>query len=194
MGPAKQELVSVVDVSLPLRHSLYFDFLVLFQAKTLPDGFFAWIKPVIQTGNDEVFRVAGLDSLMYLLFFRLGLQVAVIGGFLYGVLVLFPVHETGFNEIEDTDGNKTAVSGIEKLSMSNLGAGSSRLWADLISIYIVTGAALYFIRRTYIDVSHSIHSSASVDTPVAKQPTQPSGGDLLFRSTRREKGRASFGP
>eukprot|EP00054_Salpingoeca_dolichothecata_P014176 m.79523 g.79523 ORF g.79523 m.79523 type:complete len:798 (+) comp20860_c0_seq3:205-2598(+) len=113
--------------------------------KPLPAGFFSWIRPLLQVTDDEYFEQAGLDALMYTLFFRMGLKLSVFCS-IFGIIVLMPVNATTDEFLLD---DNTTVSGIDTISLSHVDEESDRMWAHWFATYLFGLAALYLIHGVY---------------------------------------------
>eukprot|EP00051_Salpingoeca_urceolata_P007129 m.94605 g.94605 ORF g.94605 m.94605 type:complete len:926 (+) comp15127_c0_seq3:258-3035(+) len=118
---------------------------------------FGWIPEVLGLSDEEYFRRAGPDALVYTLFFRFGAEVFAAFSAV-GLILLFPIHATGGNDeviaqqaIED-DGQTQEIEGIDLLSLANVKDGSHRMWVHVIVAYAFT--ALAFWRLLYYSRIH----------------------------------------
>lgn len=107
---------------------------MMFPLGKLPHSFFAWIIPAFMASDDDVFYYAGIDALVYMRFLKLCIKISVVI-FPYGTAVLVPLHCFG----------KVGVQGLDKLAVSNVQPGSSRLWAHLIAAWIYTMIICYLL-------------------------------------------------
>lgn len=123
-------------------------------------SFFGWIKPVFSVTEEEIVRKVGLEAAMFLRYLRTCFHLVVIFS-LFGTLMLMPVYGTGTEKlgtklIEVTeDGVKKNITvpfvqGLKIISLANVSAGDSRVWATVIMEYIVAVVLIYFM---YVDFS-----------------------------------------
>ena len=89
---------------------------------------------------------------------------------LYGIIVLMPVNASGKSGSECTTSasNVTtcmpaSLTGLDKISMSNIPPRDSRLWAHLISAYLFVAFACFFLNKVYDLVRWRIDSPFSTN-------------------------------
>lgn len=107
---------------------------MIFPLGKLPHSFFAWIIPAFVANDDDVFYYAGIDALVYMRFLKLCIKISFLI-FPYGIAVLLPLNCYGIADL----------SGLDKLSMSNLGQRSGRLWAHLVAAWVYTLIICYLL-------------------------------------------------
>eukprot|EP00882_Tetradesmus_deserticola_P002882 GHRQ01003064.1.p1 GENE.GHRQ01003064.1~~GHRQ01003064.1.p1 ORF type:complete len:380 (+),score=115.33 GHRQ01003064.1:197-1336(+) len=158
--------------------------------KKLPTGLFSWIVPTLFYNESEMLKTAGMDVVVMVRLLSYGWVLFAFCTF-WCCVVLMPVNGTaGFlASLPPT----LATSDLDLLSTSNLYPSSSRMWAHLISAYVVSLVALALLlgfsndvsrlRARYIStrprggVSHSvlITDIPCVDGLGAKEPPKRSG-------------------
>ena len=107
---------------------------MIFPLGKLPHSFFAWIIPAFVANDDDVFYYAGIDALVYMRFLKLCIKISFLI-FPYGIAVLLPLNCYGTADL----------SGLDKLSISNLGQRSERLWAHLVAAWVYTLIICYLL-------------------------------------------------
>ncbi|KAJ4752638.1 ERD (early-responsive to dehydration stress) family protein [Rhynchospora pubera] len=107
--------------------------------------FLNWMPDALKMPEPELIRHAGLDSAVYVRIYCLGLKLFVPIAML-GLSVLLPVNWTS-ETLEKT--KALTFNDIDKLSISNVGKGSDRLWAHLTMAYAITFWTFYVLYREY---------------------------------------------
>ncbi|KAF6257824.1 late exocytosis, associated with Golgi transport-domain-containing protein [Scenedesmus sp. NREL 46B-D3] len=165
--------------------------------KKLPTGLLSWIAPTLFYDEGEMLKTAGMDVVVMVRLLSYGWVLFAFCTF-WCCALLMPINATaGFlAQLPPTP----ATSDLDLLSTSNVPQGSHRMWAHLISAYVVSLVALALLvgfsndvsrlRARYIStrprggVSHSvlITDIPCVDGLGAKEPakkitgaTQPHG-------------------
>ncbi|KAI4374313.1 hypothetical protein MLD38_012321 [Melastoma candidum] len=107
--------------------------------------FLNWMPAALKMPEPELIDHAGLDSAAYIRIYLLGLKIFVPITLL-ALFVLVPVNWTGktLETIKDV-----TFSNIDKLSISNIPAGSQRFWAHLTMAYVFTLWAFYVLYKEY---------------------------------------------
>ncbi|KDP21496.1 hypothetical protein JCGZ_21967 [Jatropha curcas] len=107
--------------------------------------FLNWMPAALRMPELELIEHAGLDSVVYIRIYLLGLKIFVPITIL-AFAVLVPVNWTGetLEQIKDL-----TFSDIDKLSISNIPAGSQRFWAHVIMSYVFTFWTFYVIYNEY---------------------------------------------
>lgn len=105
---------------------------------TLNEKCFGWIIPALRATNDDVFNYSGMDALVLIRFLRMCLIMSVII-LPYGIIVLIPLHVHGGLDLEKLD----------QLTLSNVKAGSPKVWAHLIAVYAYTAIFCYLLYREW---------------------------------------------
>ncbi|KAL6884586.1 hypothetical protein ACP4OV_010522 [Aristida adscensionis] len=107
--------------------------------------FLSWMPAALKMPEDELISHAGLDSAAYLRIYLIGLKIfAPIAILAFTVLV--PVNWT--NDTLDLM-KDVQHSNVDKLSISNIPAGSTRFIAHLAMAYVVTFWTCYVLLREY---------------------------------------------
>ncbi|KAJ3700893.1 hypothetical protein LUZ61_004598 [Rhynchospora tenuis] len=107
--------------------------------------FLNWMPAALKMPEPELIRHAGLDSAVYVRIYWLGLKLFVPIAML-GLSVLVPVNWTS-ETLEKT--KALTFNDIDKLSISNVGKGSDRLWAHLTIAYAITFWTFCVLYREY---------------------------------------------
>lgn len=87
---------------------------------------FSWIIWAFSISDEDIYTFAGLDALVFLRFMRLLLKFALCT-MPYGLIILLPINIHGGNNLND---------GLDRISMSNVEANSSLLWAHFVAVWI----------------------------------------------------------
>ncbi|CAI0550891.1 unnamed protein product [Linum tenue] len=119
--------------------------------------FLNWMPEALRMPEPELIDHAGLDSVVYLRIYLLGLKIFVpIAILAFSILV--PVNWTN-NTLEKTD---LTFSDLDKLSISNIPLGSPRFWTHLVMAYVFTFWTCFVLKREYATVaSMRLHFLAS---------------------------------
>ncbi|KAE8732526.1 CSC1-like protein [Hibiscus syriacus] len=135
-----------ISVSAALNLLSAFAFLVAFailRLQPINDGF--TFRNALGMPKPELIDHAGLDSVVYIRIYLLGLKIIVPLAVL-AFLVLVPVNWTG----ETLEGIKNLTfSDIDKLSISNVPDGSKRFWAHIVMSYVFALWAFYVLYVEY---------------------------------------------
>ncbi|XP_031100916.1 CSC1-like protein At4g02900 [Ipomoea triloba] len=111
--------------------------------------FLNWMPAALKMPQPELIEHAGLDSAVYIRIYLLGLKIFLPITVL-ALTILVPVNCTG----KSLDRHKDLTySAIDKLSISNVDAGSPRLWAHIGMAYVVTFWTLYALYKEYQIIS-----------------------------------------
>ncbi|KAL6564305.1 hypothetical protein OROMI_015755 [Orobanche minor] len=107
--------------------------------------FWTWMPAALRMPEPELIDHAGLDSAVYIRIYLLGLKIFVPIGLL-AFAVLVPVNWTGetLDDVKDL-----TFSDIDKLSISNVPAGSLRLIAHIVMAYVFTFWTCYVLYKEY---------------------------------------------
>ncbi|XP_057460956.1 CSC1-like protein At4g02900 [Actinidia eriantha] len=120
--------------------------------------FLNWMPAALRMPEPELIDHAGLDSAVYIRIYLLGLKIFVpITALAFVVLV--PVNWTG-KTLESI--KNLTFSNIDKLSISNVPAGSKRFWAHLVMAYVFSFWTCHVLYKEYkIIASMRLHFLAS---------------------------------
>ena len=128
-------------IRLKLRQ-IYSPRLLLIERKSVPgstsQSLFSWIVPSLKATDQDIYAFSGLDALVFLRFMRLVLKFALIT-LPFGMIVLLPLNVYGGNHLTD---------GLDKLSMSNVLSGSSKLWFHWLAVWVYSLVVLFL---TYLE-------------------------------------------
>ncbi|KAG6513396.1 hypothetical protein ZIOFF_023720 [Zingiber officinale] len=120
--------------------------------------FLEWIPAALRMPEPELIDHAGLDSVVFLRIYLIGLKIFVPITIL-AFSVLAPINWT--NDTLKDSGN-LEHSEIDALSISNIPTGSQRFWAHLGMAYIFTFWTCYILLKEYgIVVSMRLHFLSS---------------------------------
>ncbi|KAF6173235.1 hypothetical protein GIB67_026930 [Kingdonia uniflora] len=106
--------------------------------------FLNWMPAALKMPEPELIDHAGLDSVVYLRIYWLGLKIFVPITFL-AFAILVPVNWTN-NTLERSNVN---FSDIDKLSISNIPMGSPRFWTHVVMAYVFTFWTCYVLHKEY---------------------------------------------
>ncbi|KAK7260700.1 hypothetical protein RIF29_26960 [Crotalaria pallida] len=114
-------------------------------------GFLNWMPEAIRMPEPELIDHAGLDSVVYLRIYLLGLKIFVPIAFL-AWLILVPVNwtSTGLERAKITN---ITSSDIDKLSVSNVHSRSERFWGHITMAYAFTFWTCYVLLKEYEKVA-----------------------------------------
>ncbi|KAK7303075.1 hypothetical protein RJT34_13974 [Clitoria ternatea] len=112
---------------------------------------FSWIKEAISSSERDVINVSGVDTAVYFVFLSTVLEILVSSGVIL-LPVLLPVSITASGGKTKTT-SKGTFNELDKLSMGNITARSSRLWAFFIACYWVSLVTLFLLWKAYKHVS-----------------------------------------
>ncbi|OMO77795.1 hypothetical protein CCACVL1_14833 [Corchorus capsularis] len=111
--------------------------------------FLNWMPAALRMPEPELIDHAGLDSVVYIRIYLLGLKLFVpLAVLAFGVLV--PVNWTG-GTLEHI--KNLTFSDIDKLSISNVSEGSKRFWAHITMSYVFTFWAFFVLYTEYRTVA-----------------------------------------
>ncbi|MQL98343.1 hypothetical protein Taro_031036 [Colocasia esculenta] len=113
-------------------------------------AFLGWMPAALRMSQADIIRHAGLDSAIYLRIYILGLKIFVPMTFL-ALLILIPVNIFGGTLFHLT--SKIVSSDIDKLSISNVGDQSPRLWVHITMAYLFTIWTCYVLYVEYDNVA-----------------------------------------
>ncbi|KAE9586515.1 putative calcium-dependent channel, 7TM region phosphate [Lupinus albus] len=114
-------------------------------------GFLNWMPEAIRMPEPELIDHAGLDSVVYLRIYLLGLKIFFPIACLAWV-VLVPVNWTSTG-LEGAKITNITSSDIDKLSVSNVHSRSERFWGHIVMAYTFTFWTCYVLLREYEKVA-----------------------------------------
>ncbi|XP_020237007.1 CSC1-like protein ERD4 [Cajanus cajan] len=142
--------------SRPGNNVVYYPNRILKGLEPLEGGYktrnpFSWIKEAVSSSEKDVIAMSGVDTAVYFVFLTTVLGILVLSGVIL-LPVLLPL------SITDNGGKKQTTSEgtfneLDKLSMANITAKSSRLWGFLIACYWVSVVTYVLLWRAYKHVS-----------------------------------------
>lgn len=114
--------------------------------------FMGWIASVIRLSDEEVMEYCGLDTLIFLRFQRLCGKIAACGVFCS--IFLFPIYATAPQE-KNVDPETIDI--LQKLSLGNVMASDSRLYASIFASWALSLLTMYLIYleyQVYVNLRH----------------------------------------
>ncbi|KAL7792150.1 hypothetical protein V8C37DRAFT_410116 [Trichoderma ceciliae] len=105
----------------------------------LPSGLFNWIKPFLNIPDTYVLNYGSLDAYFFLRYLKVLRNISLVGCCIVWP-ILFPIHGTGGNNLTQ----------LELLTIGNVTAGSSKLWAHAIVAWLFFGFVLFTVVRECI--------------------------------------------
>ncbi|WOH12071.1 hypothetical protein DCAR_0831570 [Daucus carota subsp. sativus] len=109
---------------------------------------FAWIQEAINSSEQDVVNMSGIDTAVYFVFLGTAVGILVLAS-----LVLLPL----LLPVADSDPGETASNGtfneLDRLSMGHVQPGSQRLWAFVFATYWVSLVTYYLLWNAYVHVS-----------------------------------------
>ncbi|XP_057422162.1 calcium permeable stress-gated cation channel 1-like [Lotus japonicus] len=113
--------------------------------------FLNWMPAALRMPEPELIDHAGLDSVVYLRIYLIGLKIFVPIAFLAWA-VLVPVNWTSTG-LEGAGLKNITSSDIDKISVSNVQRGSERYWAHIVVAYAFTFWTCYILLKEYEKVT-----------------------------------------
>ncbi|KAM2279288.1 hypothetical protein ACFX1S_040149 [Malus domestica] len=104
-----------------------------------------WISRAFRVSEDEILQSNGLDALIIIRLFKLGIKFFVVCS-LVGLAVLVPVNYNG---------GLTARSNhtLDSFSISNISPGSNRLWVHFSCLWFISLYGVYLLHKEYKEIS-----------------------------------------
>ncbi|KAL5573403.1 hypothetical protein UlMin_023000 [Ulmus minor] len=112
--------------------------------------FLNWMPDALKMPELELIDHAGLDSVVYLRIYLVGLKIFVPIAFL-AFAIMVPVNWT--NDTLENSNKKLNYSNVDKLSISNIPLGSRRFWTHIVMAYAFTFWTCYVLKREYENVA-----------------------------------------
>lgn len=109
--------------------------------------FLNWMPAALRMPEPELIDHAGLDSVVYLRIYLLGLKIFVPIAFLAWA-VLVPVNWTS-SGLDNAGIKNITSSDIDKISISNVQRGSERFWSHIVVAYAFTFWTCYTLMKEY---------------------------------------------
>ncbi|KAL4628304.1 hypothetical protein ACB092_05G227600 [Castanea dentata] len=114
--------------------------------------FLNWMPEALKMPEPALIEHAGLDSAVYLRIYLVGLKIFVPIAFL-AWSILVPVNWTNSTLEDATKFSNVTASNIDKLSISNIPAGSQRFWSHILMAYAFTFWTCYVLMKEYETVA-----------------------------------------
>jgi len=107
----------------------------------LPRGSLGWAYAVYFVGDDEILRIAGMDTYVLLRFLRTNLIISLSCLF-WSLLVLVPIYLTSNYELESS-------STFGEMTMDHVENGTWRLWVSFLSSCLQTILVLHLVEKDW---------------------------------------------
>ncbi|KAJ6702915.1 EARLY-RESPONSIVE TO DEHYDRATION PROTEIN-LIKE [Salix viminalis] len=106
----------------------------------------AWIPRAFRVTEDEILDFGGLDALIVIRLFKFGIYFF---GFcsLIGLVVLLPIN------FGDQDEQSIIYHSMDPFTISNISAGSNRLWVHFTCLWLISFYGLYLLYKEYDEIS-----------------------------------------
>ncbi|KAL2341095.1 hypothetical protein Fmac_009035 [Flemingia macrophylla] len=142
--------------SRPGNNVVYYPNRIIKKLEPLEGGYktrnpFSWIKEAVYSSEQDVIDMSGVDTAVYFVFLNTVLGILVLSGvILLPALLPLSVTDNGGKKQTTSEGT---FNELDKLSMANITAKSSRLWGFFIACYWVSIVTLALLWRAYKHVS-----------------------------------------
>ena len=103
-------------------------------------GYFQWLFQLYEIGDEDMFRIAGMDGYVFLRFILFCCKLCTITAFC-GAIVLIPCYATS--------PMTKHMNHFEMVTMANINQGGPRLWVSFIFAYLFVLLFLYLIHKEY---------------------------------------------
>ncbi|CAN8324560.1 unnamed protein product [Cochlearia groenlandica] len=114
--------------------------------------FLHWMPEALKMPEPELVDHAGLDSVVYLRIYLLGLKIFVPIGCV-ALTAMVPVNWTNKGLVRLKKHTNISFSDIDKLSLSNIPNGSVRFWVHLCMAYGITFWTCFMLKREYQNIA-----------------------------------------
>ncbi|KAJ6414440.1 hypothetical protein OIU84_003438 [Salix udensis] len=106
----------------------------------------AWIPRAFRVTEDEILDFGGLDALVVIRLFKFGISFF---GFcsLIGLVLLLPIN------FGDQDEQSIIYHSMDPFTISNISAGSNRLWVHFTFLWLISFYGLYLLYKEYDEIS-----------------------------------------
>eukprot|EP01105_Mastigella_eilhardi_P017046 TRINITY_DN3919_c0_g2_i2.p1 TRINITY_DN3919_c0_g2~~TRINITY_DN3919_c0_g2_i2.p1 ORF type:complete len:653 (-),score=129.68 TRINITY_DN3919_c0_g2_i2:1193-3151(-) len=152
-----------------------------------PSPTIGWVVGVLTYPYDTLFRLYGLDVVMYIRTLRTFLYLACFYA-VYGIVVLLPVNATGDNHNLPED-SPSFTCGMNILTMANISRSTQlfRFYCHAIGCILTTGVTLFALVLDYRFFAHYVYKSNGCIIPanfscMIKQIPRNISDDLLADS------------
>ncbi|CAJ2658689.1 unnamed protein product [Trifolium pratense] len=113
---------------------------------------FSWIKEAFSSSEQDIIAVSGVDTAVYFVFQSTVFSILVICGIIL-LPVLLPIAITAAGGKKTQTTSKGTFNELDQLSMGNITAKSTRLWAFFIACYWVSLVSLFLLWKAYKHVT-----------------------------------------
>lgn len=122
---------------LSLRHTISFDHSY---NRFLPS--LDWIRDAVRVTEDDILCSSGLDALVLIRFFKLGIKFFVVCSAV-GLMVLLPINCSVSSELSPSSRS------MDSFTISNIPKGSNRLWVHFSSLCFISFFGIYLLHKEY---------------------------------------------
>ncbi|PWA84468.1 calcium-dependent channel, 7TM region, putative phosphate [Artemisia annua] len=103
---------------------------------------FEWIRDAVKVTEDDILSNCGLDALVVVRYFKLGIKFFVVCSAV-GLMVLLPVNCSVYT------GPSSRYRSMDFLTISNIPRGSNRLWGHFVSLCFISFTGIYLLHKEY---------------------------------------------
>ncbi|KAL7605093.1 hypothetical protein Lser_V15G15615 [Lactuca serriola] len=101
-----------------------------------------WIRDAVKVTEDEILCSLGLDALVLIRFFKLGIKFFVVCSGV-GLMVLLPLN------CSVSHGPSSNTRSMDSFTISNIPKGSNRLWVHFSSLCFISFLGIYLLHKEY---------------------------------------------
>ncbi|KAK1425321.1 hypothetical protein QVD17_20672 [Tagetes erecta] len=101
-----------------------------------------WIRDAASVSEDEFISTCGLDALVLMRFFKLGIKFFVVCSGV-GLMILLPLN------CSVSHGPSSVSRSMDSLTISNIPKGSNRLWIHFVSLCFISFTGIYLLHKEY---------------------------------------------
>ncbi|XP_019185658.1 PREDICTED: CSC1-like protein At3g54510 isoform X4 [Ipomoea nil] len=134
-----------------------------------------WIRRAVRVSEDEIFETHGLDVLVFIRFFKFGINFFVVCS-LIGMVVLLPLNYTGSSV------KPKSYHSMDAFAISNISSGSNRLWVHFSVLCFVSCYALYLLYK-----NKAKSAAKRIEDLKVKQSTNKCSGKSFLSGAYRKK-------
>ncbi|KAL9996012.1 putative 10TM putative phosphate transporter, cytosolic domain-containing protein [Helianthus debilis subsp. tardiflorus] len=124
---------------LSLHHPIYFDRSFTLH-RFLPSV--DWIRDAVRVSEDEILCTCGLDALVVMRFFKLGIKFFVVCSAV-GLMILLPLN------CSNSYGSSSTSRSMDSLTISNIPEGSNKLWIHFATLCFISFFGIYMLHKEY---------------------------------------------
>ncbi|KAF9686398.1 hypothetical protein SADUNF_Sadunf03G0154500 [Salix dunnii] len=106
----------------------------------------AWIPRAFRVTEDEILDIGGLDALIVIRLFKFGIYFFGICS-LVGLVLLLPINFGAQDE------QSIIYHSMDPFTISNISAGSNRLWVHFLCLWLISFYGLYLLYKEYDEIA-----------------------------------------